>query len=143
MLDQNVYNTSISRDDRKALVQSQPKQLIFGCDLAFESGPGRLLDKKKFTFKKNKSPEGISMRCEPESVFSSWPSLNHCIEGVGLPSALQLNVKGSFFGTTISMGCSMIRGFCAAEKRTNKRISLSGCSLFSKVKIVKKADFIA
>uniref|UniRef100_A0A1A9ZJ92 Uncharacterized protein n=1 Tax=Glossina pallidipes TaxID=7398 RepID=A0A1A9ZJ92_GLOPL len=65
------------------------------------------------------------MRCEPESVFSSWPSLNHCIEGVGLPSALQLNVKGSFFGTTISMGCSMIRGFCAAEKRTNKCISLS------------------
>lgn len=63
------------------------------------------------TLRKNKPPAGSIMRCEPVSVFSSRPSLNHCMLGVGLPSAWQLNVNGSFFGTVVSMGCSMMRGF--------------------------------
>jgi len=31
----------------------------------------------ELTFKKNKPPAGSIMRCEPASVFSSRPSLNH------------------------------------------------------------------
>jgi len=70
-----------------------------------------------YTLRKNKPPAGSIMRCEPVSVFSSRPSLNHWMVGVGLPSAWQLNVNGSFFGTVVSMGCSMIRGFSPGTER--------------------------
>lgn len=73
------------------------------------------------TLRKNKPPAGSIMRCEPESVFSSRPSLNHWMDGVGLPSALQLKVNGSFFGTVVSMGCSMMRGFSPGMERGRKR----------------------
>lgn len=45
-------------------------------------------------------------------------TLNHSIVGSGLPSALQFIVTGSFFGTSISLGCSVIRGerYCAVNK---------------------------
>lgn len=37
-------------------------------------------------------------------------TLNHSIVGSGLPSTLQFSVAGSFFFTTKSVGCSIIRG---------------------------------
>lgn len=45
------------------------------------------------------------------AIFNSSPSLYHSIVGSGRPSALQPNVIGSFFGTVMSVGCSVILGF--------------------------------
>jgi len=44
--------------------------------------------------------------------------------GVGLPSAWQLNVNGSFFGTVVSMGCSMMRGFSPGMKEEEAFINI-------------------
>lgn len=72
--------------------------------------------------RKNSDPDGRRTRCDLLSlglVFTGSPSLNHSIVGSGLPSALQFNVTGSFFGTTMSLGCSVIRGerYCAARRK--------------------------
>jgi hypothetical protein len=48
--------------------------------------------------------------------LSSIPSLYHKIVGFGEPSDLQFNVTGSFRGTTVSIGCSTIRGDVKAIK---------------------------
>lgn len=63
--------------------------------------------------RKNNEPDGNKTRCDLLSfglVLTSSPSLNHSIDGSGFPSALQFNVTGSFFGTTMSLGCSVMRG---------------------------------
>jgi len=54
--------------------------------------------------------------------LSSIPSLYHKIVGFGEPSDLQFNVTGSFRGTTVSNGCSTIRGEVKAVwiKRTER-----------------------
>jgi len=87
----------------------------------------------ELTFKKNKPPAGSIMRCEPASVFSSRPSLNHWIVGVGLPSALQLNVYGSFFGTVVSIGCSMMCGFSPGEWKAKEKKIISDINFNFKI----------
>lgn len=57
------------------------------------------------------------------AIFSNSPSLYHSIVGSGRPSALQPNVIGSFFGTVMSVGCSVILGFRYwPEKRRTYKI---------------------
>lgn len=41
--------------------------------------------------------------------------------GIGDPSALQFNVTGSWRGTVVSIGCSVIRGIC---KAANEKIRM-------------------
>lgn len=62
------------------------------------------------TLRKNKPPAGKIIRCEPGSSFNGSPSLYHVMVGVGVPSALQFSVTGSYLGTITSNGCSVIRG---------------------------------
>lgn len=76
--------------------------------------------------RKNNDPDGNRTRCDLLSfglVLTGSPSLYHSIVGSGLPSALQFSVTGSFFGTTISLGCSVILGvrYCAAEKKNERK----------------------
>lgn len=76
--------------------------------------------------RKNSEPDGKRTRCDLLSlglVFTGSPSLNHSMVGIGSPSALQFNVTGSFFGTTMSLGCSVIRGvrYSFAAKKTEWR----------------------
>lgn len=58
------------------------------------------------------------------------------ITGSGFPSALQFNVTGSFFGTTISLGCSVIRGvrYCAERKKKTPQKEI--CWIKNGIKIV-------
>lgn len=63
--------------------------------------------------RKNSEPDGNRTRCDLLSfglVLTGSPSLNHSMLGSGRPSALQFRVTGSFFGTTMSLGCSVMRG---------------------------------
>lgn len=89
------------------------------------------------TRKKNREPSDRITFCEdlaPLSppppaaaplggIFNSSPSLYHSIVGSGRPSALHPKVIGSFFGTVISVGCSVILGFLyCPKKQTNTLI---------------------
>lgn len=74
-----------------------------------------------FTFRKNKPPAGRNTRCDPGWFFSSVPSLYQCMMGIGEPSALQFNVTGSWRGTVVSIGCSIILGICRPAREQNKR----------------------
>lgn len=84
------------------------------------------------TIRKNKSPVGRSIKC-PGSVVIRWPSLYHSIVGDGKPSALHLNVTGSCFGTTASIGCSMIFGGSSAEMRKAVLMNLNMKKFFASV----------
>lgn len=65
----------------------------------------------------------ISSFCN--SVLIDQNTTHHVITGSGLPSALQFNVTGSFFGTTASLGCSVMRGvrYCAIKQEKRKKSS--------------------
>lgn len=80
-----------------------------------------LINIKKITFRKKRAPDGSRTRCEPGAIFTGVPSLNHLILGIGCPSALQFNVTGSWRGTVVSMGCSVIRGICKPASKTEKK----------------------
>jgi hypothetical protein len=63
------------------------------------------------TRRKKSDPVGKMTRCDfglDGAVGTGTPSLNHRISGSGIPSALQFNVSGSFFGTVIDVGCSVM-----------------------------------
>lgn len=62
------------------------------------------------TLRKNSDPVGNRTRCDSPAVVTNSLSLYHSILGSGIPSALQFNVVGSWRGTTVSAGCSVILG---------------------------------
>lgn len=85
-------------------------------------------ESQKFTFRKNRAPDGSKTRCDPGAIFTGVPSLYHLMLGIGAPSALQFNVTGSWRGTVVSMGCSVIRGICkpvSKAKKNKKWIQIS------------------
>lgn len=75
------------------------------------------VEKSEFTLRKNSAPDGSRTRCEPGAMLTGFPSLSHRMLGIGDPSALQLRVTGSWRGTVVSIGCSVIRGICKPEKK--------------------------
>lgn len=70
------------------------------------------------TLRKKRFPVGKIFRCCDD--LSNIPSLYHKIVGFGEPSDLQFNVTGSFRGTTVSIGCSTIRGDEKARKERER-----------------------
>ena len=63
------------------------------------------------TLRKNRDPVGKITLWDlglEGAVGTSCPSLYHLISGSGTPSALQFRVRGSFLGTVIEVGCSVI-----------------------------------
>lgn len=74
----------------------------------------------EFTLRKNRAPDGSRTRCDPGAIFTGVPSLNQRILGIGAPSALQFNVTGSWRGTVVSIGCSVIRGICKPVNEKQK-----------------------